>query len=101
MFSGQPVVVHRDGSWHRAKVREKIFNSVLTITNPQVGSPPGPDGRVEVHLVDLGSTSVLPVAALRTGVHSQLSQVLLLLLLLPFAQRGEPVKQELSKVSQF
>ena len=43
----------------------------------QVGTPPGPDGRVEVHLVDLGSTSVLPIAALRTGVHSQLSQVLL------------------------
>ena len=42
----------------------------------QVGKPPGPDGRVEVHLVDLGSTSVLPIAALRTGVHSQLSQVL-------------------------
>ena len=32
---------------------------------------------MEVHLVDLGSTSVLPIAALRTGVHSQLSQVLL------------------------
>ena len=31
---------------------------------------------MEVHLVDLGSTSVLPIAALRTGVHSQLSQVL-------------------------
>ena len=41
----------------------------------QVGAPPGPDGRVEVHLVDLGSTSLVPTAVLRTGMHSQLSQV--------------------------
>ena len=41
----------------------------------QVGALPGPDGRVEVHLVDLGSTSLVPTAVLRTGMHSQLSQV--------------------------
>ena len=41
----------------------------------QVGAPPGPDGRVEVHLVDLGSNSLVPTAVLRTGMHSQLSQV--------------------------
>ena len=52
--------------WSSKKTKDPTF---------QVGAPPGPDGRVEVHLVDLGSTSLVPTAVLRTGMHSQLSQV--------------------------
>ena len=56
--AGQGVVVQREGAWHRARV---------------VGA--AAEGRVEVVMVDQGGHATIPLAAVRTGVHSQLSQV--------------------------
>ena len=56
---GQVIVASRDKSWYRAKVV-----SVDSTTS-----------RVVVYLLDLGQTVPLPLSNIRTGVHSQLSQV--------------------------
>jgi len=56
---GQVIVASRDKSWYRAKVV-----SVDSTTS-----------RVVVYMLDHGQTVPLPLASIRTGVHSQLSQV--------------------------
>lgn len=56
---GQVVVARREKGWYRGKV---------------VGLDSA-RGRVMVCLLDQGLTIPLPVANIRTGVHSQLSQV--------------------------
>ena len=56
---GQVIVVRRDRSWYRAKV-------VAIDTSSK---------KIVVFLIDHGLTLPLPLANIRTGVHSQLSQV--------------------------
>jgi len=56
---GQVVIVSREGSWFRGKIV-----SVESSTS-----------RVTVYFLDHGMTLQLPLSSIRTGVHSQLSQV--------------------------
>lgn len=55
---GQGVVVRREGLWHRARVLAKVQ-----------------EGKVQLLLMDQGITCTLGLGAVRTEVHSQLSQV--------------------------